>query len=276
LLSVRVDHFKNNGERNLNTRKVEGDFSQTLVSPKFGAVYQLWDKRVSVFGNYMNGFTYVAPVTQELAEYSGNMKPQRANQAEIGVKTQLFNDKLQFTASYYSILVNNMSRTIDVKKDDQSYNIVIQDGEQRSKGVELELVANLFKGFNAVLGYSYNDSKFENSNADVLGRRPSSSGPAQVFNAWLSYALQDTKWKGLGVGLGVNHIGDQKTVDNAVTGVFTFPSYTLLNSTLFYDTPKYRLAFKVNNILNEKYYAGQGVIVMQMPRNFSAEVAFKF
>ncbi|MDN3693179.1 TonB-dependent receptor [Chryseobacterium tructae] len=117
LLSLRVDYYESKGQLDLNKNTRSGDFTQTALSPKVGIVYQLFKDRLSVYGNYMNGFSYTPPVNQELPDYSGDMKPQKANQWEVGFKGNLWKNRLNFTVGYYDILVDNISRDIAVTRN---------------------------------------------------------------------------------------------------------------------------------------------------------------
>ncbi|WP_343658453.1 TonB-dependent receptor [Chryseobacterium sp.] len=276
LLSLRMDHYESKGQLNLNTNIRTGDFNQTAWSPKVGIVYQILKDQLSAYGNYMNGFSYTAPVAQQLPDISGEMKPQMANQWEVGLKGNLWRNKVNFTVSYYDILVDNIQRGSGVIRDGKEYNIVVQDGTQRSKGIEIETIMNPVQGLNIMAGYSYNHSRYEKADPAVDGRRPESAGPANVFNSWISYILPIKGLQGLGVGFGVNRVGKQITGNKTVTGQFAFPAYTLVNASISLEKERYRLGFKMNNLGNVQYFAGQGVVVAQMPRNFVAEVSFKF
>ncbi|CAM3021386.1 TonB-dependent siderophore receptor [Chryseobacterium flavum] len=276
LLSLRMDHYESKRQLNLNTNIRTGDFNQTAWSPKVGIVYQILKDQLSAYGNFMNGFSYTAPVAQQLPDISGDMKPQMANQWEVGVKGNLWRNKINFTVSYYDILVDNIQRGSGVIRDGKEYNIVVQDGKQRSKGIEIETIMNPVQGLNIMAGYSYNHSRYEKADPAVDGRRPESAGPANVFNSWISYILPIKGLQGLGVGFGVNRVGKQITGNKVVTGQFAFPAYTLINASISLEKERYRLGFKMNNLGNVQYFAGQGVIVAQMPRNFVAEVSFKF
>lgn len=276
MLSLRFDHYESNGQLNLNKNENLGAFNQNAWSPKVGLLYQVFKDRLSAYANYMNGFSYTAPVTQSLPDYNGVLKPQMAKQWEVGVKGNLWRNKVNFTVGYYDILVDNMPQDIIVDRDGIGYKITTQDGEQKSKGIEIETILNPIQGLNIMAGYTYNDSKFVKSAAAAEGRRPSTAGPANVFNSWISYILPINGLQGLGVGFGVNRIGHQITVDNVTTGRFTFPAYTLINASISLEKEKYRLGFKMNNLGNAQYFSGQGVVVAQMPRNFVAEVSLKF
>lgn len=276
LLSLRMDHYESKGQLNLSNNTRTGDFNQTAWSPKVGIVYQILKDQLSAYGNYMNGFSYTAPVAQQLPDISGEMKPQMANQWEVGLKGNLWRNKINFTVSYYDILVDNIQRGSGVIRDGKEYNIVVQDGKQRSKGIEIETIMNPVQGLNIMAGYSYNHSRYEKADPAVDGRRPESAGPANVFNSWISYILPIKGLQGLGVGFGVNRVGKQITGNKTVTGQFAFPAYTLVNASISLEKERYRLGFKMNNLGNVQYFAGQGVVVAQMPRNFVAEVSFKF
>ncbi|PWN71613.1 TonB-dependent siderophore receptor [Chryseobacterium phosphatilyticum] len=276
LLSLRMDHYESKGQLNMSDNKRTGDFKQTAWSPKVGIVYQILKDQLSAYGNYMNGFSYTAPVTQQLPDYSGEMKPQMANQWEVGIKGNLWRNKVNFTVGYYDILVDNIQRGSGVIRDGKEYNIVVQDGKQRSKGIEIETIMNPVQGLNIMAGYTYNHSRFEKADADVEGRRPESAGPANVFNSWISYIIPIKGLQGLGIGFGVNRVGKQLAGNKVRTGQFAFPAYTLINAAVTLEKERYRLGFKMNNLGNVQYFAGQGVIVAQMPRNFVAEVSFKF
>ncbi|WP_426790595.1 hypothetical protein [Sphingobacterium sp. WOUb80] len=65
-------------------------------------------------------------------------------------------------------------------------------------------------------------------------------------------------------------------MDQEATGRFTFPAYTLVNTSVFLERDKYRFAVRMNNLTNSEYFAGQGVIVAQMPRNFAVQLSLRF
>ncbi|WP_316832549.1 TonB-dependent receptor [Pedobacter aquatilis] len=276
MLSLRIDRFDNKGTYNQFTGTNSGDYLQTAVSPKFGLVYGIIKDKLSVFGNYMNGFRNVATVTQPLADISGVFKPQQANQIEGGIKGDLFDNKLSFTASYYDIKVNNTTRSESIVRDGTTYNITVQDGTQVSRGVDISLSTNPIQGLNFTTGYSHNNSKMTKSAASVLGLRPVGSGPEDSFNAWLSYTLTTGKLSGLGFGTGVNYNGDNIITNTTTTGMFVLPAYTIFDASAFYDQKRFRLGVKVNNIGDVRYYKGWTTVEPQLPRNFTANISLKF
>jgi iron complex outermembrane receptor protein len=248
MASIRIDRFENKGAYTPADGKIVGNFGQSAWSPKFGMVYQLVKDQVSLFGNYMNGFNNGSIVN---SFDNSPFKPQYANQWEGGVKVDAWDHKISSTVSYYDISVTNTTM------DDPAHpGFSTQAGTQLSKGIEAELIANPFNGFNLVAGYAYNDSKITNAavGTGLQGLRPASAGPSRLANLWMSYRITSGKIQGLGVGVGGNY-GSESYQTNTQTFKFTIPSYTTIDATVFYDQPKYRIGFKLDNLTNEKYWS---------------------
>ncbi|WP_374165272.1 TonB-dependent siderophore receptor [Arcticibacter sp. MXS-1] len=273
LAALRLDHFDNKG----GTVGVPvKSYSQTALSPKFGAVYQLVKDQVSLFANYQNAFknqnTYAAynpadPSTPIVT----SAKPEQADQFEGGVKVDALGGRLTTTLSYYDIKVKNMLRT-DLRAPLTS----VQDGTQLSRGLEFEMIGNPVMGLNVIAGFSYNDSKYDKADADVNGLRPTTAGSPYLANLWLSYRIPGSQLKGLGFGFGGNYASDNKILNSVSMGTFTLPAYTVLNATVFYDRPAYRIGLKADNITNEHYWIGYSTMNPQKLRSFSASLAYKF
>lgn len=272
MASIRVDHFK--GRTDTYSEENKG---QTAFSPKFGIVYQPIKDQLSVFANYMNGFVNVAP--QQVSNLDGSnsklksFDPEHANQLEVGVKTNLYKNRISAAFSYYDIRVKDRLMT-----DPNNINNFIQGGEVESNGFEFSLIANPVDGLNIVAGVSNNKSEVTKDIPDggYLGMRPEEAGPETLLNLWASYTLQSGTLKGLGFGLGGNYASEYKTLNRSTTGTFALPDYTLLNSTLSYNTSKFSLSLKLNNMLNEKYYSGWSTITPQKLRNIAAGLTYKF
>lgn len=265
MLSVRVDRFSTKGTYNVLTGIYAGAYEQTSVSPKLGLVYQLVKNRLSLFGNYMNGFVNLAPVTQPDNTILV-LKPQYGNQWEGGVKFDLLNTRLNGSVSYYNIDVTNSTRTELVN----GQNFTFQDGTQRSRGLEVEVIASPFNGMSIVAGYGYNENRYENAVPALKGKNVIYS-PNHIGNIWASYTLQKGKTAGLGIGAGVNYIS-RSWFDAA--NLFEMPAYTLVSATVFYDKQKFRFSLKGNNLTGQRYWNNNGS--PQEPANFLGSVAFKF
>ena len=263
MASLRIDRFSN------------ADHAQTALSPKFGVVYQPILNKVSLFANYMNGFSNVAPVDEVTNGVTTNraLDPEHANQFEAGTKLNLLNGRLSATLSYYDIQVKNRALRVDVDATNYFYT---QDGTQESKGFEASFVANPVDGLNIVAGYSYNDSKLTEGAADFVGLRPESAGPQNLANLWASYQLTSGKFEGLGFGFGGNYASENKIFNRNLGGAFTLPEYTVVNASVFYGTPDFRISLKLDNIANKEYFKGWSTISPQNQRSLLANFTYNF
>lgn len=268
IAALRLDHFQN------KDAAYETSYDQTTLSPKFGIVYQPVKDQVALFANYQNSFTnkgsYIAyEPTESDSLVSKFAKPEHANQWEIGIKTNLIKNKLTATLSYYNIKVDDVLRT-DPR---DPANAQIQNGTQLSRGAELEIISNPFKGLTVLGGISYNDFSNENTSDDMGGFRY--SGAPWLANWWLSYQFPD-KLSGLRIGFGGNYASQNNIQDSPATGVFFLPSYTVLNASVAYTIQKFNIALKVDNLTNEHYWQGYTTYNPQMLCQFVGSISYRF
>ncbi|MCG9973345.1 TonB-dependent receptor [Christiangramia crocea] len=262
MVSLRLDQFENESN------------SQTALSPKFGLVYQPVLEKVSIFANYLNGFSNVAP-SEVIDQGTGETRrivfdPEQASQFEIGAKLNLLNDRLFATFSYYDIQVENIVLGSGFE--------ATQDGERYSRGFETRITASPLEGLNLVAGFSHNNSKVTKAaeNDDFLGKRPESAGPETLANLWASYRFSEGRMEGFGLGFGGNYASENMIFNRNLGGTFTLPSYAVLNAAIFYDVDKFSVNLKLNNLTNKDYFNGWSTINPQAPRNFAAALTYKF
>lgn len=274
MASLRFDYFNSEGDLS-----DEGDNDeQTAWSPKFGIVYQPILDKLSIFGNYMNGFQNVAP--QSITNNEGEVEriqtfePEHANQLEFGVKTNLFGGKLSSTLSYYDIQVENKVMAGEVA------NSYVQGGEVESQGFEISVNTIPVAGLNIIAGYGYNESEVlkgdESSSFAEEGKRPAEAGPKNIYNAWAVYTIGQGSLKGFGVGFGLNGASERLIMDSNLTGEFKVPAYTVFNSSVFYNHDVFRITLKVDNLTDKEYYKGWSTINPQRPRSILASFTYRF
>ncbi|GLB51470.1 TonB-dependent receptor [Neptunitalea chrysea] len=255
MASVRADRFSNDSG------------AQTVFSPKFGLVYQPVLDKVSVFANFMDGFSNTDPVVN--GSEVQTFDPEHATQFEFGTKFNIFNNRLSATVSYYDISVKDVVYTED-------YVTYFQGGKQESKGIEASVTANPVNGLNVIAGYSYNDSQLVEGLADFEGKRPESAGPRNLANLWASYQFNKGVLQGFGFGFGGNYASENKIFNRNLGGTFTLDSYTIYNASAFYGNSDFRVTLKLDNIANTEYYNGWSTISPQMLRNVSANFTYMF
>lgn len=287
-LGARVDYFKQDGDLS----KENDNYTKTTFSPSAGILFQPIQNELSLFANYQTGYVNNNPEITQSGQVI-NFAPSKAQQFEGGVKTNFFNGRLNLGASYYHITVNNYITS------DPSVPLIgrsVDIAEAVSKGFELELNALPVKGLNVRASLSKNNmeyTKVYSKNAIVpgtefkpvygrniveySGRRPVSAGPEMLYNFWADYQFPEESFaKNFGIGAGLNGASEQLTKNNAVSGTFTLPSYTLFNASLYYNADKFRIGVKANNFTDKIYYTGWSTINAQAPRSFLGTISYKF
>lgn len=255
MIGGRFDHYKLLGD---------GGYNQTSVTPKFGLIYQPIKEHVSLFANYMSGFTNNGPIVQP----DGTQlvpKPEFARQWETGVKLDVLHNHLSATVSYYSIGIDN-----SIRYDASFY--AFQDGKQKSQGVDFSLNANPISGLNITAGYVYNKNQYTRAETGV--GKDIAGTPRNVGNVWASYKFQSgTVLRDFGFGIGANYA--QKSyydLDNTIV----IPSFLLMNASIFLDRPKWRVGISGNNLTNKKYWSPSFTANPQPLRQVVGNVTLKF
>lgn len=263
VLGGRIDYFEQGDYTNLTTATISEGYDQTAFSPRAGIVFQPVKNRVSIYGNYSTGFT-----NQDGEDVNGDRSdPINYTQVEAGIKGELWQGRLIPSFAIYEIIGTNI-----LIADQENPNFSIQDGEQTSRGFEVELIANPLKGWNILTGYSYNDSEFSKSDANE-GNRPNGL-PKTSFNMWTSYRFTSGPLSGVGVGVGANYVGNVYLLDN---NEFSLPDYTIWQGSLYYEQPRYRASLKLDNLSDETYFQGTfGALRPGMPRRVLVGMQFGF
>ncbi|MFI1773154.1 TonB-dependent receptor domain-containing protein [Thalassobellus citreus] len=277
MASIRYDRFKYEGDIN-NPADDHQAYDESTFSPKFGLVFQPILNELSVFGNYQNSFSYVNPELVPIDINDPTLGTQlqsydleQANQYEFGVKTNLFNNKLEATVSYYNIEVKDKVMGFGAAKQ--------QDATVKSKGMELEVNANPIDGLNVRGGFSFNDAEVSKSESrpDLIGVRPAESGSEILYNFWGDYQFKEGVAKNFGFGAGFNGASDYNAMaDYTNSGGFTLPAYTVFNASIYYESEKFRISIKGNNLTNEAYYSGWSTLTPQQNRMYIASFEYKF
>lgn len=185
--------------------------------------------------------------------YGQPYKPTIGRQAEIGIKYQPAGASSFVTMSVFDLYQENMQTT-----DPNNSLNRLQVGEVRSRGFELQGVANPIAGLNLVASYTHAELTVTKSNtAAELGNRPTGL-PADTASLWGDYTFQSGPLAGFGAGLGTRYVGESFADSANTIGV---PSYVLFDAALHYDLGKLhrdlkgmRLAVNATNLTNKQYY----------------------
>ena len=182
-----------------------------------------------------NGLAPYASYSESFSPVSGAdrldrpFEPETARQVEVGVKYAP-GPHLSVTAAAFELRRQNVLTT-----DPDDPNFSIQQGEVRSRGIELEVAAQPSSQLKLLASLTYNPLKVTRANADMWGTNVQGKSPyevpRQMASAWADYAFAG-RWRGLSAGAGLRHVGASwGDADNT----FQAPAFTLADLSLRYD-----------------------------------------
>lgn len=212
----------------------------------------------------------------------------REKQVEVGFKTEWFNNRLRFNATWFNILNNNISyAALDDAGRNTGY--YIKAGNLKRQGVELELTGKILKNMDAVFGYSYLDAGYHDSPYYHEGSAPMNTAN-HMANGWFNYTFFEGFLRNLSLGAGVYYVGERPFAEYTYqvlpghnvqpnTKPFIADPYTTFNLQAGYRVDKVQLRLFFNNIFNSKgytaYYRG-GYLNQTDPANIAATINYQF
>ncbi|GAA6615165.1 TonB-dependent siderophore receptor [Scytonema sp. NUACC26] len=238
VLGGRFDWVNNNSRNRISGVKTSQ--ADDAFSPRLGIVYQPSDN-VSLYASYSRSFEQVTGTDAQ----SNPFVPSRGTQYEVGVKTDLLNNKLSATLALFDLTKTNITTL-----DPNNPVFQIQTGEQRIRGVELFAIGQLAPGWNIIASYNYFDPRITSDNNFPVGNLLNSV-PQHSASLWTRYIIPSGAWKGFGGGLGVYYIGDRQ---GDLANTFTLPSYVRTDAALYYRGNNLRVQLNLQNLFNILYY----------------------
>lgn len=178
--------------------------------------------------------------------------PTEGEQYEAGVRFQPPGSDTILSAAAYQLTRKNVLVDDPLNLAMGDY-FQIQQGEVRSKGVELEAKTRLGRHLNIIAAYAYTNAhtiKSSPSTPELEGKRTGGI-PQHQASLWGDYMLAALSLPEVKIGAGVRYVG---SAPGYWTDTVT-PSYTLLDAMLSYGSGPWRMAFNVTNLTDKTYVA---------------------
>lgn len=230
-------------------------------------------------GNYLQ--TLIGPT----------LPPSTGKNYELGIKSQLFDDRLLASLALFTIKKEKGAVNIDWQASKStSMCCYIATGSKESQGIDFEINGNINTDWNVFLGYTFNENE-EKSNA---GDAFSTITPKHLLKLWTNYRLHDYV-QGLSVGGGVTAQTStyvkggilafnpaSENYDGAWTDYdFKQGGYAVWSLRAAYDiNESFNIAANLNNIFDKTYYstvgtAGYGNFYGE-PRNLLVTLRYQY
>ncbi|ESA35156.1 hypothetical protein N836_13235 [Leptolyngbya sp. Heron Island J] len=242
----------------------ETDQQDEVFSPRVGIVYQPIPE-ISLYGSYTRSFQ---PVTGR--SFNGDLfQPERGTQYELGLKADII-DRLSANLVFYDLTRTNVE-TADLVNPSFS----IQTGEQRSRGIELNVAGEILPGWNILAGYAYTDAEITEDNT-FEEDNGIANVPENAFNLWTTYQIQQGDLEGLGFGLGLFFVGDRP---GDLANSFEIPSYLQTDASVFYERDRFRAGLNFRNLFDIDYFVsarGTSRVTVGDPFTVEASLSWQF
>jgi outer membrane receptor protein involved in Fe transport len=189
--------------------------------------------------------------------------PEESSQVELGLRRSFLGGKLQGNLAFFQLERENIAIPDDT-------GVTQQTGDQRSRGVELELHGQLRPRLRVFLAYAYTDAELTEFREQVQvslfppafftldrsGNTPAFA-PEHLLSLWVSQRFTN----GLGLALGGRWVSEQFIAED---NVFEIDAYTTVDAAIFYGFGPWELSLHLENLTDEEYLTrgfGSGSVI---------------
>jgi iron complex outermembrane recepter protein len=259
-LSKIIVDFEDNYGGNNKTDK-------TKVLLQGGILFDINDN-ISLFTSYSEGMK--AP---GWANYENTPKPMESTQYEVGVK---FDANSQLSGSLAAFKIER--RNISVANPATNGLTTIPNGEEESKGVELDLVWQPTTNFSLLTNYTNTDTLYtKNASTTILDGNKLGGVPEHSGRIWANYKFSEPTLKGFSAGAGI-YAQSETMLDGE--NKYEVPGYHTYDAKIGYSYKSYETSFIVKNLANRDYYERYdyygGRVAAGMERTYLVNFNVKF
>lgn len=274
---IRTDSF--NDVSRANDGKIT-QFKGSDQSYRVGAVWRVRDD-LSFFAQYATSFEPQLASAQD-PRAGGPFPPTTGDMIEGGIKTALLNGRIQSSLSIYRIKRQNLLQADplgDTNTPTDGINNNLAFGEVSSKGIDLDIAADITGNWVLTLTYAYNDTKVTRSTTSANGGITNvvaggrfANAPEHKLGFWTRYQLPRT---GLAFALGGDYVSERISLSNQPVN-----AYFVFDGSVTWTRGQWDLRVRVDNIFDKTYAASgfndRGGHFPGEPRSAFVELGYKF
>ncbi|KQP44702.1 ferrichrome-iron receptor [Pseudorhodoferax sp. Leaf274] len=256
LLGLRYDRTRSEGRAAYLPTDDTLQRTDDAVSPRVGVTWTP-SETVSLYASWAKSFL-TEPFSGMLR--NGSLPaPSRGMQTEVGAKLSLLDGRLEPTLAVFDIRRRN-----GVVSDPEDFDYVIQVGEQRSRGWELDLPFSVTPQWRLLASYTQLKAEISEDSDGTLVGKLLANAPRRSASLWSTYDFA-ADLRGLSAGLGAIYVGERQA---NTANSFVLPSYVRWDANLAYrfgTAQRYKLQATLQNLGNRRYYDSGGAFVPTYP-----------
>ncbi|WP_405121725.1 TonB-dependent siderophore receptor [Pseudomonas petroselini] len=240
MVGARFEHFEQSTD-DFARNHAKSRQTHDALTQRAGLLYQL-TPQVGVFANASTSFK----PNSGLDANGKTFKPEEGVGYEVGIKSELFDDRLSATLAAFHIEKENVLAL------DPATNTSRAMGKARSQGFDLQLTGQVTEAVRVIGAFAYIDAEVTKGDKAI----PAGSrilGVAKRSGSLLGvYEFQDGVLRGSDLGAAFTYVGDRS--GEAGTR-FELPAYHTVDLLAHYKaTENVTVGLNLNNLFDEKYY----------------------
>lgn len=240
MIGARFEHFE---QRTDDFARNHAKSRQThdALTQRAGLLYQLTPE-VGLFANASTSFK----PNNGLDAGGKSFKPEEGVGYEIGIKSELFDDRLSTTLAAFHIEKENVLALDPATDTNRAM------GKARSQGFDLQLTGQVTDAVRVIGAFAYIDAEVTKGDKTI----PTGSrilGVAKRSGSLLGvYEFQDGLLRGSDLGAAFTYVGDRS---GEAGGRFELPAYHTVDLLAHYKaSDNVTVGLNLNNLFDEKYY----------------------
>lgn len=265
MLGGRWDDFEDTSRADETSPEPDFATEDDQFSLRAGVVYNPV-QNIALYASYTESFTPASPSSQ--SRPGGPFDPTEGDQIEIGAKADWLGGRFRTTIAAYQIDKQNI--LVTDPSPEAPPEALLQVGEVRSEGVELELVGDVSANLTLSANYAYNEVEEQEN---PLGENAGPSGLDQLFRnkpehqagAWVRYAL-DSEWLRQRTGgewifgVGGEYVGERQNFSGG-----RVKDYVKLDGNIVYQLDRLEFQLNVYNLFDKEYVAAPNFFLLDFP-----------
>ncbi|MCW2390082.1 iron complex outermembrane receptor protein [Sphingobium sp. B11D3B] len=271
---MRYDWFQDKVTTTKGTDTERSSYTDSALTFRTGVIFKPRPD-ISTYVSWSESFEPQSGASQN-ANAGGPFAPVTGNQIEGGIKTALFDGRVQANAAVYRIVRRNILQVDTGLPPKNGVDQLVPIGEVTSKGFEIDLATDITPNWVLLVNYGYNDARItrtaeKQAITNAFGTR-FANAPRHKVGFWTRYQVPviDTAF-----AFGGEHVSRRISLSGQ-----TVKPYTIFDASITKGLGFAEVLLRVDNIFDTVYaasgFSAQSGHFPGEPRTFLAELRFKF